>query len=302
MKKAFAITIAATLLLCGLFFWFIVKDEPLPSGIRYGPHERNLMDVYLPESADGGPATVFLYIHGGGWMSGDKEAGRGWSDIILREGFALVSINYRFISTSGSSSVSCEDILDDIHSAIGYLKNNADAYGIDVSGMAIGGYSAGGHLALLYSYSRESPIPVKLVVSEAGLTDFTNPELYSEGNSYLGGPSAAAAIANALAGTDYGLADLRDAGKDKPELKAISPIYYVTQDNTGIPNTVLKHGAHDLMIPVSESSNLDEKLRTMGFTCILNILANSGHVFENDPETNEIFLQTVIGQLRLMSS
>jgi len=299
MKKVLAITIVAILLLCGFFIWYIGKDVPSLKNIKYGPHERNLMDIYLPESADGTPATMFLYIHGGGWTSGDKEGGAVWSHIIVQEGFALVSMNYRFIDPSGNGSVSCEDILDDIHGAIEYLKNNAQAYGIDISGMAIGGYSAGGHLALLYSYSRESPIPIKLVVSEAGLTDFTDPELYSEGVSFLGGPSAAAAIVNALAGTNYSLADLRDVSKDKPELKAISPIFFVTQDSE-IPYTILKHGVHDNIIPISESIGLKERIESRGSVCVLITMTNSGHAFENDPEMNESFIQIVVERLHLI--
>src|SRR4051812_16642855 len=41
--------------------------------VSYGPHERNVMDLYLPDTAKAGPRPLVVCIHGGGWAGGDKR-------------------------------------------------------------------------------------------------------------------------------------------------------------------------------------------------------------------------------------
>jgi para-nitrobenzyl esterase len=73
--------------------------------VRYGDGERNLFDIYLPESD--GPTPLVIYMHGGAWIQGDKS---DVSDIeflgsivaphiraFLQAGIAFASVNYSFI-------------------------------------------------------------------------------------------------------------------------------------------------------------------------------------------------------------
>lgn len=46
--------------------------EPTHANLRYGPHERNVLDLYLAESEE--PTPLVLYIHGGGFRGGDKRS------------------------------------------------------------------------------------------------------------------------------------------------------------------------------------------------------------------------------------
>ena len=70
--------------------------------VRYGPHASNLLDVYASPSRN--PAPVAVFIHGGGWKSGDKEAGLAdeqpmpAAEELMAAGVAIISINYRFTS------------------------------------------------------------------------------------------------------------------------------------------------------------------------------------------------------------
>src|SRR5262249_365507 len=73
--------------------------KPPHAGVKYGPHERNVLDLYLPGS--GGPAPLVLYIHGGGFRGGDKRSlnaqeGKSYLDA----GFAVAAINYRLTDTA----------------------------------------------------------------------------------------------------------------------------------------------------------------------------------------------------------
>ena len=45
---------------------------PTHANVSYGPHERNVLDVWLAKSDK--PAPLVVFIHGGGWISGDKKS------------------------------------------------------------------------------------------------------------------------------------------------------------------------------------------------------------------------------------
>jgi acetyl esterase/lipase len=84
----------------GLFitinFYSQEKLNPTFSDISYGPHERNIMDVFLAESDQ--PAPALLMIHGGGFRGGDKSMMNGtFLKTICENGISVISINYRLI-------------------------------------------------------------------------------------------------------------------------------------------------------------------------------------------------------------
>ena len=61
------------------------QDRPQPpvpdhADVRYGPHERNVLDLWLTDSAE--PAPLVIYYHGGGFRGGDK---RSINPVLLRE-------------------------------------------------------------------------------------------------------------------------------------------------------------------------------------------------------------------------
>ncbi len=74
---------------------------PLPAGVKlvrdlpYIPdgHERHKLDLYLPEKARG-PLPVIVFVHGGGWAGGSKDAGRQFL-LFVSKGYAVAAINYR---------------------------------------------------------------------------------------------------------------------------------------------------------------------------------------------------------------
>ena len=73
--------------------------KPDHENVPYGPHERNVLDVWLAKSDK--PAPLLVYIHGGGWMAGDKRtiAPTVLADC-LKSGISVAAINYRFTTTA----------------------------------------------------------------------------------------------------------------------------------------------------------------------------------------------------------
>ena len=91
------------------------KQEKL-TNIRYGSHERNVMDVYLP--ADRSPKTAFLvYIHGGAWTQGDKTFDTKISEYLLSQGIAVANLNYRYANLTDTH---LPELLDDIDNVVKY--------------------------------------------------------------------------------------------------------------------------------------------------------------------------------------
>jgi hypothetical protein len=116
---------------------------------RYGPHERNVFDVYLPKDRGEGPFPVVVRIHGGGWTGGDK---RGLQEAVplLGRGIAYVSINYRLdqhARADGVIPIMAAPLLDAAR-ALQTLRHHAREFKIDKTRIGLTGGSAGGYTSL----------------------------------------------------------------------------------------------------------------------------------------------------------
>jgi acetyl esterase/lipase len=118
-----------------------------------------------------------LFIHGGNWIGGDKGDYQEFVDALGADsGWVTANMNYRTLFQFAY----CGDMLDDIEAALTQLLAHAKNLGVDIKKVALAGHSAGGHLALLYSYKEQahSPIPIALAASLAGPADLSDPNMY----------------------------------------------------------------------------------------------------------------------------
>ena len=164
--------------------------------------------------------------------------------------FIHVDMDYRL--TDGNYNLgdaTYVHMLADINSAINYLKNNSSVYHININSIALMGYSAGGHLALLYAYKAAAGHTINgtamhdisLVISEAGPIHFGKETEDENGNItydiYIDDNICAMVGITKRADNNYypqELAILADA----------SP-YFIAQDfdeDTFIPYTILAYG------------------------------------------------------------
>ena len=79
--------------------------KPTQSEVRYGKHERNVLDFWKAKSKK--PAPVAFIIHGGGWKGGSKERLDRFADAnaLLKAGISVVAINYRYVTDDESPPV-----------------------------------------------------------------------------------------------------------------------------------------------------------------------------------------------------
>ncbi len=114
------------------------------------------LDVHYAEQGKVKP--VFLFVHGGGWISGDKaEAANSQvsqlGDFVRDNGHLLVSINYRLVDVEGYKkglpSPTYREQASDVASALAWVKKNISKYGGDPENIVLAGHSAGAHLVPL---------------------------------------------------------------------------------------------------------------------------------------------------------
>jgi acetyl esterase/lipase len=115
----------------------IVRD------VAYGPHPRNVLDLHLPTGEPTSPLPVLVFVHGGGFVAGDKGGpGQALHDNIGRfavdHGLIGATINYRLAPefTFPSGGV-------DVALAVAFLAANVASFGGDPARIVAMGHSAG---------------------------------------------------------------------------------------------------------------------------------------------------------------
>jgi acetyl esterase/lipase len=119
----------------------VVRDVAYHDGTDADPKKHRL-DLYLPKGVDGFP--VVLFIHGGGWSSGDRRLYGSFGTTFARNGVGAVVISYRL-----SPGVQHPAHVEDVARAFAWTRKNIARYGGRPDAVFVTGQSAGGHLAAL---------------------------------------------------------------------------------------------------------------------------------------------------------
>lgn len=122
-------------------------------------HARHVLDVYLRTSDEKTTRPVVVWIHGGGWQTGDKSDVALKPQFFTEKGYVFVACNYRLLP-----EVTMEVLTRDVAQAIGWVHENIDGYGGDADRILVGGHSAGAQLAALLCiddrYLKEVGVPM----------------------------------------------------------------------------------------------------------------------------------------------
>ncbi len=244
--------------------------------IAYGNHERQILDIFIPDNIKC-VCGIIIFIHGGGWHMGDKSAHYEDSYYFCNMGYICAAMNYRFVS----DDVSVYNELDDISSALETVKKICSEKGLNITKTILSGASAGGHLSLMYAYTRknQSPIspvavcvyspPVKCYKSDflSGISDEFNDWKYD--------------LLSKCSGYKITQETLLDFN-EQSALKKISPNEYVACSS--VPTAVFC-GKYDNLVPLNHIEDFIVTLNKCRIDNTLLIYENSGHELNKDPET-----------------
>ena len=132
--------------------------DPTERDVAYGEHERNRLDFWKADFDE--PTPVLIYIHGGGFVGGDKSKaarGKGRKEIMdsLQKGVSCVSINYPFRPSSRTAAkdlVAWDEIFIHIARAIQFVRHKAEDWNIDPKRLGVYGNSAGAGSSLWLAF------------------------------------------------------------------------------------------------------------------------------------------------------
>ena len=234
------------------------------------------LDLYLPPEGDG-PFPVVIWIHGGGWFSGDKVDFQLINQLrVLKRGYALVSVNHRL-----SDEAIFPAQIHDVKAAVRWIRANAKPYSLDPEKIAAWGASSGGHLAALLGTSGgveeledlslghpgESS-RVQAVIDWYGPMDLLNMDEQLIQCGFYPWHNSPDTPETALIG---GLAT------QFPDLvKKINPMTYISPES---PPFLIEHGVKDKIVSMQQSVLLYERLAsTIGpEKVILRLFLKAGH-------------------------
>ncbi|MEI6727385.1 MAG: alpha/beta hydrolase [Actinomycetes bacterium] len=236
------------------------------------------LDLYLPAKGSA-PYPVIVAIHGGGFMSGDKDDGQVAPMLLgLARGYAVASVDYRL---SGEAKFPAQ--IEDVKAAIRWLRANAGRYKLDPARIVAWGDSAGGNLAALAGTSAGVAALSDPALGNAGqsnavqaVVDWFGPismlKVDSDFRASHAGPTGHEAPTSFE--SEYFGAPLRTV---PAKVRAADPITYI---GAGDPPFLIEHGDADSTVPVQQSQRLAAALRrVLGPNAVtLRIFQGAGHM------------------------
>lgn len=137
----------------------IVREDGTASfaDVKYGPHPRNTLDVWLAKSDV--PTPLIIYIHGGGFLRGDKSKIHGSEELaaFLKSGISVASINYRFRNVESSTGI--QDCLNDSKRSLQFIRSKATEWNLDKDRIGCYGDSAGAGTSLWLAFHNDMADP-----------------------------------------------------------------------------------------------------------------------------------------------
>lgn len=234
-------------LLCFALAAGVSVSAALQTDIEYGAAggESLKLDASIPDGP--GPFPAVILVHGGGWTAGDKSGGpqKGYMapmhGPLEKAGYAWFSINYRLAPKHPYPAC-----VEDVETAIRWVKAHAAEYRIDPARIALAGESAGGHLVALVATRMTAETRLAAIVDFYGRHDMVG--MTKLGDKLPGNMSRL-----------FG-AEVLDAPTEA-RLREASPLDHV---KPGLPPFLLVHGDKDASVPYQHSVALEARLKVSG--------------------------------------
>lgn len=253
------------------------KAAPDCADLAYGPFDRNVLDLWL--APGDGPRPLAVYIHGGGWVGGDKSSlQRGYLEALLEAGISVAAINYRY-----STQQPFPAPMTDAGRAIQFLRYHAQEYSLDPTRVAAWGGSAGAATSMWLAFHEDlaDPAAEDLILRESTrltcIAPVSGPTVLEADKSaeVLGAPVTIHPAFLPFFGV--GSAEELQTAEVQAMMLEASPVNHLTADDPPVrmsyglppdrldenatPNQVAHHPLHGIY--------LKEKMDALGIECVL---------------------------------
>jgi acetyl esterase/lipase len=235
-------------------------------------HFDSKLDVY-PSRAATTPQPTLIFIHGGNWVGGSKEASSISLLPFLALGWNVVNIDYRLVQVAPAPAA-----VEDCRCALRWVQQHAKDYNIDTSRLVLSGNSAGGQLALLAGmvhagdgFDERCPgaddLKVAAIINWYGFPNLTE---------LMGGANLRPAVATWIG-----------SGSDRLDLaRRLSPINHV---RAGGPPVLTVHGDADPTSPYEYATAFRDALTKAGVQNALVTIPGGKHGGFTDDESVRIY-------------
>ena len=242
-------------------------------GVENG--HQNKLDVIYPHNATA-PVPTVIYIHGGGWIFGDKAGAVLQVLPYLEAGWAAVNVEYRMASVSRAPGA-----VEDCRCALLWVVRNAKQYHIDPTRLVVTGHSAGGHLSLttgmlMVSDGLDNNCPLNDNEAEPRIAAVVNWFGISDVGDLLAGAHR----------KNYAVAWLGSLPDKYEVARRVSPLTYARKDN---PPIITIHGDADSVVPYGHAVQLHQALDKAGVPNELFTVKGGGHGGFSDEDNHKAY-------------
>lgn len=252
----------------------VYSEHPVPLKLNLLVY-RNPMDALFQREGNKETYPLILYLQGCGWGWSEQDTFAFIPQLseFAKKGYVVASVQYR---------LSSQDVfpaqLEDVKTAIDYLKNHASQYNIDPGKIGLWGDSSGAHLALLAGLDKQ--VGVQVVVDWFGPTDLLSMSQYP---SVFDHDSPHSPESKLVGGAIQ---------ENQDKARQASPLHYV---HTEAPPILLMHGDADDVVPYEQSVEMFKALRQAGNEAEMYRITGAGHIGFTQPQMMEVvatFLDT----------
>lgn len=215
-------------------------------GLSYGPGPRHRLDVYAPRAAASGRRPVVIFIYGGSWNSGRRQAYAFAARAFAARGFIVIVPDYRLVPEARYP-----DFLRDCAGAVRWARRHVGEYGGDGEKIVLIGHSAGAYNAAMLALD-----PGLLGTDRSAVRGFVG----------LAGPYDFLPLDDDATIAAFGA---------WPRLAETQPVNHAAR---GAPPALLLHGDSDTRVKPRHSRKLAERLQAAGSDVRLKLYPGLGHV------------------------